>query len=89
MVGLISQLAPTGFANPRIDFHALAPELVLVVTVVVLVLLDSVKLERARAFMPAVINIGLLAALVPLITLAPTVPSGSCSAGPTSWTRWR
>ena len=70
MHALIAQLAPTGFANPRMDFHALAPELILVVTVVVLVLLDSVKLERARALMPAVVNIGLLAALVPLITLA-------------------
>jgi hypothetical protein len=37
MIGLITQLAPTGFANPRVDFHALAPELILVVTVVVAV----------------------------------------------------
>jgi len=52
------------------DFHALAPEIILLVTIVVLVLLDSIKLDRARALMPAVANIGLLAALIPLLTLA-------------------
>ena len=70
MLSLIHQLAPGAFSSPTVDFHALAPELVLVVTVVGLVLLDSVQLERARALMPALVNIGLLAALVPLVTLA-------------------
>ncbi len=70
MTALLAQLAPGNFRAPTLDFHALAPEIVLLVTLVVLVLLDSIKLERARASMPAVTNIGLLAALIPLVTLA-------------------
>lgn len=70
MLSLFAQLSPARFSAPAIDYHALAPEIILSVTVVVLVLADSIKLDRARAFMPAVTNIGLLAALVPLLTLA-------------------
>ena len=70
MTSLLAQLAPGTFRAPMMDFHALAPEIILLVTIVVLVLLDSIKLDRARALMPAVANIGLLAALIPLLTLA-------------------
>ena len=58
------------FRGPTIDYHALAPEIILSATVVVLVLLDSIKLDRAKAYMPTVTNLGLLLALVPLLTLA-------------------
>jgi NADH-quinone oxidoreductase subunit N len=58
------------FRGPTIDYHALAPEIILSATVVVLVLLDSIKLDRAKAYMPAVTNLGLLGALIPLLTLA-------------------
>lgn len=70
MTSFALQLAAATFRGPTIDYHALAPEIILTVTVVVLVLLDSIKLDRARALMPAVTNVGLLAALVPLLTLA-------------------
>ncbi|MCB1270824.1 MAG: NADH-quinone oxidoreductase subunit N [Microthrixaceae bacterium] len=52
------------------DYGAIAPELVLVGTVILLALLDSWKLERARAAMPALAGIGLLVALIPLAVLA-------------------
>ncbi|MCZ7628225.1 MAG: NADH-quinone oxidoreductase subunit N [Microthrixaceae bacterium] len=58
------------FTKPNVDYHALAPELVLVGFVIVLALVDSWKLERARAVMPALAGVGLLAVLVPLVTLA-------------------
>ncbi|MFZ4518110.1 MAG: NADH-quinone oxidoreductase subunit N [Microthrixaceae bacterium] len=70
MTALLAQLAPGNFRAPTLDFHALAPEIILLVTLVLLVLLDSIKLDRARASMPAVANIGLLASLIPLVTLA-------------------
>ena len=68
--GALLGAAEPAFRGPTIDYHALAPEIILTATVVVLVLLDSIKLERAKAFMPVVTNLGLLAALIPLLTLA-------------------
>jgi NADH-quinone oxidoreductase subunit N len=62
--------ASEAFTKPNVDYHALAPELVLVGFVILLALVDSWKLERARAIMPALAGIGLLAALIPLATLA-------------------
>lgn len=71
MLSLIGQLAPSPvYRAPNVDWHALAPEIVLSVVVLVMILVDSVKLERARALMPALANLGLLGALIPVITLA-------------------
>jgi NADH-quinone oxidoreductase subunit N len=58
------------FTAPTIDYHALAPEIILTAGVVVLVLLDSIKLDRAKALMPVVTNLVLLGSLIPLLTLA-------------------
>ena len=70
MLGAITQLLPGPFTAPSIDWLALGPEVVLLVLFVVLILLDAVKLDRAKAAMPAVANLGFLLALVPLIALA-------------------
>jgi NADH-quinone oxidoreductase subunit N len=70
VLGAITQLLPGPFTAPSIDWLALGPEVVLLVLFVVLILLDAVKLDRARAAMPAVANLGFLIALVPLIALA-------------------
>ena len=70
MLGAITQLLPGPFTAPTIDWLALGPEVVLLVLFVVLILLDAVKLDRAKAAMPAVANLGFLIALVPLIALA-------------------
>jgi len=69
LTALVGAAEPT-FRGPTIDYHALAPEIVLSAAIVVLVLLDSIKLERAKAFMPVVANLALLGALIPLLTLA-------------------
>lgn len=71
MLAVIAQLSPDpGYSTPLIDWHALAPEIVLSVGGVLLVLLDSIKLDRARAAMPALANLTLLATLIPILTLA-------------------
>ena len=62
--------ATGAFEAPAFDFHALAPEIILTATIVVLVLVDSIRLERARAAMPAIASLGLLGALIPLATMA-------------------
>jgi NADH-quinone oxidoreductase subunit N len=58
------------FDRPSIDWHAIAPEIVLLGVVVVLVIIDVVYTERGRAFSGAVAGVGLLAVMVPIITLA-------------------
>lgn len=71
MLASLLQLVPDpGYRTPTLDWHALAPEIVLSVGGLLLVLLDSVKLDRAKAFMPALANLTLLGALIPIITLA-------------------
>ena len=56
--------------NPAIDWHAFAPELVLLGLLTVLILVDSFGGERSRWAMPSLTGIGLLAALIPVATLA-------------------
>lgn len=71
MLASLLQLTPDpGYNTPLIDWHGLAPEIVLSVGGLLLVLLDSIKLDRAKAAMPALANLTLLGALIPIITLA-------------------
>jgi len=56
--------------QPVLDWHALAPEIVLVGVVVLLIAADVVLLERAKPIISALAGIGLLASLVPVLTLA-------------------
>ena len=71
MLAVLTQLLPDpGYQTPVLDWHALAPEIVLSVGGCLLILLDAVKLEKAKAFMPVLANLTLLGALIPIITLA-------------------
>ncbi len=66
-------LAQVGeFVRPDIDFHAFAPEFVLVGTIVVVLLADLLTPpgRKGSASLPALAGIGLLAALIPVLTLA-------------------
>src|SRR6186997_2195075 len=54
--------------NPHVDLHALAPEIVLTATIVVILLVDL--LTTRRDLVPRLASIGVLAALIPVITLA-------------------
>jgi NADH-quinone oxidoreductase subunit N len=58
------------FAQPDVDYHAFAPEIVLVGVLVVLLAVDLVFEERARWATSTIAGLGLLGALVPILTLA-------------------
>jgi NADH-quinone oxidoreductase subunit N len=58
------------FDAPGIDYHAFAPEILLVTTLVVLLLVDLIFEERARWATSTIAGIGLLASVVPVLTLA-------------------
>lgn len=62
--------AASTFDAPNIDYHALAPELVLVGFLVLVLVVDLFTDESSKGMLPALASIGLLAAVVPVITLA-------------------
>lgn len=62
-------LAQAGFTQPTIDYHAFAPEIVLA-GVLVLVLLADLVFERDKWVISSLSGIGVLGALVPVLTLA-------------------
>ncbi|MGI8754382.1 MAG: NADH-quinone oxidoreductase subunit N [Acidimicrobiales bacterium] len=69
MIGLVLA-ATSGFARPAVDWHALAPEVIIVATIVVALLIDVTGSENSRWTASSVAGIGLLAAFIPLLTLA-------------------
>ena len=58
------------FEAPHLDYHAFGPELVLVGTLVVVLLVDLIFERRARWATSTLAGLGLLGALVPVLTLA-------------------
>jgi NADH-quinone oxidoreductase subunit N len=69
-VSLLAALGGTGgFDAPHVDLHALAPEIVLVGAIVVVLLVDLFTAEDGKWAIPSLAGIGLLAAMVPLLTL--------------------
>jgi NADH-quinone oxidoreductase subunit N len=58
------------FVRPDVDFHAFAPELVLTGTIVVVLLADLLTPKGSRGIVPQLAGIGLLASMVPVLTLA-------------------
>ena len=56
--------------NPSVDLHAIAPEIVLTVGLVVLLIADLLLPERSRWQISRLAPFVVLAALVPVITLA-------------------
>jgi NADH-quinone oxidoreductase subunit N len=56
--------------TPNFDFHALAPEIILSATIVVVLIADLLFADRERLQTPRIATIGVLAALIPVITLA-------------------
>src|SRR5581483_6171186 len=67
MLGLLSSVA--GFTAPHVDYHALAPGIILPSTLIVVLLADLAS-DRNRALLSTLSGIGLLAAMVPVLTLA-------------------
>lgn len=58
------------FDAPHIDFAALAPEIVLLSGAVLVILLDTVLLERAKPYISVVAGATLLGAMIPILWLA-------------------
>src|SRR5207244_1067895 len=55
---------------PYFDYHALAPEIVLSATIVVVLVADLLFEEREKYRTSTIAGLGVLAALVPVVTLA-------------------
>ena len=56
--------------TPNFDYHALAPEIVLTATIVVVLIADFLFKSRSRVLTSRIATVGVLAALVPVLTLA-------------------
>ena len=67
---MTAQLLALAFERPAIDWHAVAPELVLLTAGCLITLADVIFLEKARSFTAALAGLGVLATAIPLITLA-------------------
>src|SRR6478735_9380107 len=65
---MLAALSPV--ANPVFDWHALAPEIILVATIAAVLLADLVVPDRDAWQSSRIASIGVLAALIPVITLA-------------------
>ena len=67
---MIAQTFTLAFERPPIDWHAAAPELTLLGFGALLTIVDILFLEKGRAWVSAIASIGLLATMVPILTLA-------------------
>ena len=76
--------------NPTVDFHAIAPEIVLTATILIVLVADLIWPTRSRWTTSRIASIGVLAALVPVITLAfDGARPRACSAARSSSTTTR
>lgn len=67
-ISLLAQAVP--FTAPTLDYHALAPEIVLAVVVCGVIIADLFLSEAKKYLTASLAGIGLLAALIPVFTLA-------------------
>ena len=58
------------FSRPALDWHALAPELTLLAFGTLITVVDIIWDDRSKQAMPTLAGMGLLATLVPILTLA-------------------
>jgi NADH-quinone oxidoreductase subunit N len=70
VLATLVQAPQDGFARPEIDWHALAPELVLVGVLCLVLVADLFLPDDRRGVLPSLAGLGLLGALVPVLTLA-------------------
>ncbi|MCU1496653.1 MAG: nuoN [Acidimicrobiales bacterium] len=61
--------AASAFTSPQIDWHALAPEVILVGALVVALFIDVFTEDYNKSLVASVVGLGMLAAFVPLMTL--------------------
>ena len=70
LLGVLAQAAQDDFVRPVIDWHALAPELVLVGVLCLVLVADLLLPEDRKGMLPSLAGLGLLGALIPILTLA-------------------
>ena len=63
-------LALTKLKAPYFDYHALAPELILSATIVVMLIVDLFVAEGRKYLVGTVAGLGLLCSMIPIVTLA-------------------
>ena len=68
LASLLQQGTP--FLRPELDWHAVAPEIVLVGALVAVLLVDLFTPDSSRGIVPQIAGLGLLGAMVPVLTLA-------------------
>jgi NADH-quinone oxidoreductase subunit N len=66
----LAQATADEFVRPILDWHALAPEIILVATVCGVLLADLFLPAERKAMLPSLAGLGLLASAVPVVTLA-------------------
>ena len=68
---MLAALSPIlGFTRPAFDWHALAPEIILAATIAVLLVVDVFSDEKSKWTASSIAGIGLLAALIPVLSMA-------------------
>ena len=65
---LLAQISE--WVQPDLDYHAFGPELVLVGALVAVLIVDLIKPEGNNPFLSSLAGLGILGALIPVITLA-------------------
>jgi NADH-quinone oxidoreductase subunit N len=70
VLATLGQVAQDPFARPAVDWHALAPDLVVVGVLCAVLVADLFLPEDRKAVLPSLAGLGLLGALVPVLTLA-------------------
>jgi NADH-quinone oxidoreductase subunit N len=67
---VLAQAPQAPFVRPIIDWHAVAPELVLVGLGALVTIVDIVWLDKARRWIPALTGLSFLITMIPVLTLA-------------------
>src|SRR5690606_34926114 len=69
-LGHVAQRAADAFERPVVDWHALAPDIVVLGTLCVVLVADLFLPEDRKGILPSLAGLGLLAGLIPVLTLA-------------------
>lgn len=72
MLATLLAAADSAFHAPTLDYHAFAPEIVLVGVLVLILIVDLIVPEDRKVLVTNLAGVGMLGALIPVITLATT-----------------
>ena len=72
MLSSVASLLASDFVRPRVDYHALAPELILAAGICLVLIVDLFVSEQRRWVTSTISGLVLLLATLPLVTLATT-----------------